>query len=200
VAYTPLGVPHPIPPQGWRPVPPPVAPNGQPLAGFGDRFLAYLIDVLILGAISMIWTIPLLIWWFSSMFSAMSRDFDRLEQNPGARPELVLSFTDFWLPYLAFFLASLIFGMLLSYAYFVEYQIRKGQTVGKRTMKLRIIPADPSAILTRTDLVKRWAVERVVAAFVPMFSLLDGLWQLWDKPLQQCLHDKAAGTVVVKTG
>jgi hypothetical protein len=27
---------------------------------------------------------------------------------------------------------------------------------------------------------------------------VDGLWQLWDKPFQQCLHDKAAGTVVVK--
>jgi len=27
---------------------------------------------------------------------------------------------------------------------------------------------------------------------------VDGLWQLWDKPFQQCLHDKAAGTVGVK--
>ncbi|MEU3454082.1 hypothetical protein ABZ671_10820 [Micromonospora sp. NPDC006766] len=26
----------------------------------------------------------------------------------------------------------------------------------------------------------------------------DGFWQLWDKPWQQCLHDKFAGTVVVK--
>jgi hypothetical protein len=28
--------------------------------------------------------------------------------------------------------------------------------------------------------------------------LIDGFWQLWDKPFQQTLHDKAAQTVVVK--
>ena len=33
---------------------------------------------------------------------------------------------------------------------------------------------------------------------MPFFSYLDGLWQLWDKPFLQTLHDKAAQTVVVK--
>jgi hypothetical protein len=32
----------------------------------------------------------------------------------------------------------------------------------------------------------------------PLAGFGDGLWQLWDKPWQQCLHDKFAGTVVVK--
>ena len=41
------------------------------------------------------------------------------------------------------------------------------------------------------------AALAVVEALLPW---LDGLWQLWDKPLRQCLHDKAADTVVVKTG
>ena len=36
--------------------------------------------------------------------------------------------------------------------------------------------------------------------YVPFFSWIDGLWQLWDQPYRQCLHDKWAGTVVVKVG
>jgi hypothetical protein len=83
----------------------------------------------------------------------------------------------------------------------VEYQLRhNGQTVGKRVMKLWVTPVAPAEQLVRTHLVKRWAVQNLVAQVVPFFGLLDGLWQLWDKPLQQCLHDKAAQTVVVKLG
>jgi hypothetical protein len=49
-------------------------------------------------------------------------------------------------------------------------------------------------------LVKRWAVQWAAGSVVPLLHYLDGFWQLWDKPLQQCLHDKAANTVVVKVG
>jgi TctA family transporter len=38
----------------------------------------------------------------------------------------------------------------------------------------------------------------IIGILVGVFVLVNVLWQLWDKPLQQCLHDKAAGTVVVK--
>ena len=41
-------------------------------------------------------------------------------------------------------------------------------------------------------LAKRFLVQDVAGSFVPFFSWLDGLWQLWDKPYQQCLHDKFA--------
>ncbi len=34
---------------------------------------------------------------------------------------------------------------------------------------------------------------------VPFFYLLDLLWQLWDQPYRQCLHDKITNTIVVRT-
>jgi hypothetical protein len=46
-------------------------------------------------------------------------------------------------------------------------------------------------------LVKRLAVT-IGCYFVPGLYYLDGLWQLWDKPYQQCLHDKWPRTGVVK--
>src|SRR6185437_7639087 len=47
------------PPPGYRLVaPPPVSPGGQPLADFGNRLLAYLIDVAILTAVMLIVALP----------------------------------------------------------------------------------------------------------------------------------------------
>ena len=37
-----------------------------------------------------------------------------------------------------------------------------------------------------------------VLVVVPFLALVDGLWQLNDKPYRQTLHDKAAGTIVIK--
>ncbi len=188
-------------PAGWRPpLPPPLAPNGQPLGSFGDRLLAFLIDALIMFAIALVWTVPIMIWWMSTVFNAMSLNVHRLQEDPNARPDFMFSFADFWLPYLVFIVTSIGLGLLLTYVYLVEYQLRRGQTIGKRAMKLRVVPVDPAAALTRSHLVKRWLVERVATSFVPLLGWVDGLWQLWDKPFQQCLHDKAAQTVVVKVG
>ena len=76
---------------------------------------------------------------------------------------------------------------------------RTGQTIGKKVMKIRIVPIDPTATLTRGAAAKRYLVEFVAGSLVPFLSAtLDGFWQLWDKPYQQTLHDKAAKTVVIK--
>jgi len=52
--------------------------------------------------------------------------------------------------------------------------------------------------LTRAVAVRRWLVDSLGAQLVPFLHLLDGLWQRWDQPYRQCLHDKAADTAVVK--
>jgi hypothetical protein len=48
----------------------------------------------------------------------------------------------------------------------------------------------PSARLTRIMTIKPYLVL--------FLAIIDGLWQLWDKPYLQTRHDKAAETVVVK--
>lgn len=187
-AYQPLG----------QPLGVPLAPNGLPLASFGDRLLAFLLDGLIAGAISMVVTLPVSFIWMFSFVATMEEQTQNYDvYGQPVPPDFLALFG----PMMIFFAVIFGFTLVFTYLYYVEYQLRKGgQTVGKKTMKIRIVMANPAEVLDRGALTKRWAVERVVGLFVPFFSYLDGFWQLWDKPLQQCLHDKAARTVVVKVG
>ncbi|MBM0255961.1 RDD family protein [Micromonospora sp. 4G55] len=169
----------------------PLAPNGQPLASFGDRLLAVLIDGLVLMAACMVVIVPAVIAffvWVTPDLTATAPD-GTLQSDP---------FTDFLLPFLALEAAILLFSIGITYLFHVEMMFKTGQTVGKRVMKLRVVPIDPTQTLDRKAAAKRWLAHQVGGSFIPGFSYVDGLWQLWDKPWQQCLHDKFARTVVVK--
>lgn len=195
-------VPHGAPPgyQGPYQYPPPyqapVAPNGQPLPEFTQRLLAYILDALIVTGVAMVFLIPLYIVWIVAFF-----DWANDLGQPGtAPPEPTDMFTEFLLPIIGVAVAALVITMAITYVYHVEMMFRSGQTVGKRVMKLRVVPLDPTKQLTRADAAKRFLIEWGGGSFIPAFSYLDGLWQLWDKPYRQCLHDKWPKTVVVRIG
>ncbi|MEV0215318.1 RDD family protein [Micromonospora sp. NPDC050695] len=190
--YAPPG----YPPPPWPVTPPPaLSPGGQPLASFGDRLLAWLIDTALASIVSLVLFMPvfLVLWW--RMFSEMTRT------NPDGtlvEPDPATFFTQFFLPMLLFQLGLLVVLLGLYWLYHVEYLKRGGQTLGKKLMKLRVVPLDPTGTLDRRMAGRRWLVQYLACSLAPGLSYADGLWQLWDKPWQQCLHDKFAGTVVVK--
>ena len=181
----------PYPPPGWRPIPPPpLSPGGQPLADFGTRLLAYLIDAAIISAVLMVLALPVMAIFISTQFDRFS------ELGPyGPEPDVI---RDFIGPLLLIELGLILAVLVIYYVYNVELMYRSGQTVGKKAMKVRVVPIDPAATLTRTMATKRYLVESVAGLLIPFFIYLDGLWQLWDKPYQQTLHDKFAQTVVIK--
>ncbi|MBQ0988943.1 RDD family protein [Micromonospora sp. H61] len=194
--YAPPGY---APPQ-WHagppgPLPPQLSPSGQPLASFTDRLLAWLIDTALASAVSLALFSPffLILWW--RMFTEMTQtnpDGTFVEPEPGT------FFVDFFLPILLLHLGLLVVMLGFYWLYHVEYLKRGGQTLGKKVMKLRVVPFDPTHTLDRRMAGRRWLVQYLAASLVPGLSYADGFWQLWDKPWQQCLHDKFAATVVVK--
>ncbi|MGC4747729.1 RDD family protein [Micromonospora sp. DT201] len=194
--YAPPGY---APPQ-WHagppgPLPPPLSPSGQPLASFTDRLLAWLIDSALASAVSLALFSPFffILWW--RMFTEMTQtnpDGTFVEPDPGT------FFVDFFLPMILLQLGLLVLMLGLYWLYHVEYLKRGGQTLGKKVMKLRVVPIDPTHTLNRRMAGRRWLVQYLAGSLVPGISYVDGFWQLGDKPWQQCLHDKFAATVVVK--
>jgi uncharacterized RDD family membrane protein YckC len=175
------------PPYGYGGPPQPMSPGGQPLADFGNRLLAKIIDSAILGAAIMLIFLPV----YGIYLYGVMNSIDETDPNP---------FADVIGPFLIIYAGILLVDLLILYLYHVEYMHRGGQTLGKRIMKLKVVPIDPNLRLTRGMAAKRYLVETICGLVVPMFSYLDGFWQLWDKPYQQTLHDKFAETVVVKVG
>jgi uncharacterized RDD family membrane protein YckC len=169
----------------------PRAPNGMPLANFGDRLLAFLIDAAVFFGLALVLAIPMVIGMVLVIAGAAASSSADTEPSAGLL---------FGVP-LLIELVYILLILVAQYVYHVEMFGHTGVTWGKRAMKLQIIRTDdPSAPLNRGVLAKRWAVQNLVGVIVPFFSWIDGLWQLWDKPYQQCLHDKAAATIVVKVG
>ncbi|WP_433371444.1 RDD family protein [Actinoplanes sp. CA-142083] len=167
--------------------PPPVSPAGVPLADFGTRLLAYIIDALLVGAVAFVY---LIVAGIILGLSLAGQGFS--EDDPFAL------LAELWLPLLFIELGFFVLYLLVYYLYEVEFMHRTGQTLGKKAMKIKVVAIDPSARLTRGMATRRYLVQQVAGMFVPFFSYVDGLWQLWDKPYLQTLHDKAAQTVVVK--
>ncbi|MDI5969095.1 RDD family protein [Streptomyces sp. SL13] len=141
----------------------PGGPGSLPLASAGDRFLARLIDGLVLLI-----------------------------------PVVIISFT----------IGAGIIGYVIIGLLYFGYEgammlTQNGQTVGKKVMKTRVVDAATFGRPTDGGLWTRAAVYGLPVAVYcvgSLFMLVNVLWQLWDKPLQQCLHDKVAKTVVVKEG
>jgi uncharacterized RDD family membrane protein YckC len=166
----------------------PTAPNGAPLADVGSRFLARLLDGLILGVISSVLLIPVMIIYVVAIASSITQSADGQTANVNGAG--VGAAFGVWL-------IALVLIWVIQYVYEVEMTKRTGQTIGKKALKIAAVPLEPGRPLDRGTMAKRWLVSGP-AGIVPGLGLINVLWCLWDKPFRQCLHDKFARTVVIK--
>jgi len=94
-----------------------------------------------------------------------------------------------------------VLSLLMAGAYYAVLNgSAMGQTFGKRVFGIQVRDAAGAG---GTIGVQRAALRYVtvglfrVVPFFLLFTLLDGLWPLWDRH-RQALHDKIAGSVVVR--
>lgn len=92
---------------------------------------------------------------------------------------------------------------LLVLAVFIAYETfmlsSRGRTLGKQLLGIGVLALGDGRFPSTARSLVRAVVYHVAGTACCIFWLVDVLWQFWDQPYRQCVHDKAAGTVVVRT-
>ena len=201
----PVGDPRHGPPPGWPyPTwpgrPPEPRPHGLPLASFGARLAARLIDlgiVLVLIVVVTRWFVVRLV----DEVSAPVNEFVRRIQEQDRTNEPLPAAGD---QTGSLIVVILLIATLLWLAYEVPSMAANGQTFGKRLMGIRAVPVEADAPLGFARALRRWNTLGLptllwyCCGLGLLLQLIDALSPLFDHPLRQALHDKRAQTVVVK--
>lgn len=178
----------------WAPQPFVPTAHGYPLAGWWRRLAGWFIDGFVVGLVTSLLLSPLESAYTERLQSWLD---DLLNQRPTA---------GFPAPDTAFVLAG-----LASFALYVLYEAvctsRWGRTLGKQLLGMRVLSVDHPQRLTVRQACVRGIVKYVgqlgnlhpFAAVAGLFTLVDGLWPLSDAARRQSLHDKAAGSVVIRS-
>jgi uncharacterized RDD family membrane protein YckC len=169
------------------------------LAEWWQRLLARLVD----GVILVILTSPLWVTALLSLFRRVQRlasQYPDLSQ-PAAAQAFNTGVSQMMTGMTGTFLLLGLGVAAVSFGYdWIQHGLW-GQTIGKRVMGTKVVTADTRAPISGQSACGRAAVYALIPA-VPsvgaLFALVNESWLLWD-PRRQCLHDKAASTVVVKT-
>lgn len=171
-------------------------------AGWGWRALASVIDgflVQVLAAILSIRYIARLVEIFGDYASAAQAAQSRGVTGPDGG-ELLSQASG---PFLAMTLIYLGVTLLFEVGFIATFQA----TPGKMLLHLYVEPRDGGGPVGFGRAVARWGVKvgvnvlnviPLAGLVVTVFWFLDRLWPLWD-PHNQALHDKSAGTIVVRT-
>lgn len=179
----------------------PTTPDGGPLASWWQRVGACLLDGLLTSVVSFALGFPFLV----KVFHAMQHEFDKMTDaiDKGRPAPDFTIYGEVWGPLIGFVAITLCVVL----AYHALLLRLRGATLGMRAAGIAVRRRDqPGRLPWKTALVRvvtqyvapgLLRVVPVVGALATIYTLLDDLWPLWDDN-RQALHDKLAGTVVVR--
>jgi uncharacterized RDD family membrane protein YckC len=188
----------------WAPPPDVVqSQSGMRFADVGPRFVAWLVDVLIIGILGSILSAPVYIAMlgdidWESMFTAAQAG------NPFVMDGSLVA---------ASFAASVISTVLYAVYFVFLWSSGSRATLGMRIFRQQIGNAADGATLTLAQAFKRWLAMGYWVSLlgaIPLLGSITGLAQLvwWivllvttgSSPTRQGSHDKFANTAIVQTG
>ncbi|WP_431925359.1 RDD family protein [Micromonospora wenchangensis] len=192
----PPGWPYPT----WPGRPPEPRPHGVPLAGYGARLLARLVDfgvVFALNAVVNGW----FVWRYFEETAPYLREAVRRAMAGDSSQEGLPAIGE---QASGLQIAILVIATALWFAYEVPTMASGGQTLGKRLLRIRAVPVDADQPLGFGRATRRWSTMGMptllwfCCGFGLLLQFVDAVSALFDHPLRQALHDKRAQTVVVQ--
>ncbi|WP_433530157.1 RDD family protein [Micromonospora sp. CA-263727] len=201
----PTGEPGQGPPPGWPyPTwpgrPPEPRPHGLPLASYGARLTARLIDFGVVLALNVLvngW----FVWRYAQEISPFLNEAGRRVQAQDRTTEPLPQWGE---QAGSLLVVILLIATMLWLAYEVPSMAANGQTFGKRVLRIKAVPVEADAPLGFGRALRRWNTLGLptllwyCCGLGLLLQLIDALSPLFDHPLRQALHDKRAQTLVVQ--
>ena len=166
----------------------PMSPQGRPLASWGKRVGAALIDGLVVGIPATLLMVLLGVGTFASEDLACTTDpVTGLTECTGGGS----------------FVTKILLSYVIVFALIIAYQIyfngnERGQTIGKRALNIQVRDEASGGPIGYGKAALRVLVGFALGFLCGIGQIVDLLFPLWD-PKRQTLHDKAANTLVVET-
>jgi uncharacterized RDD family membrane protein YckC len=184
-----------------RPTFGPTTPDGVPLSGWWRRVGARILDQIIVYVMAL----PLTIYFWIQAGGEFADELDRAmdASRAGRDPGTFNPSGDFFQSLLVASLITLVVAIVYE-AFFLR---RTGATWGKQALGIKVRLREYDGQLAWATITRRLGFMQGLALLgtIPLIGIIAGLagllnylWPLWDKG-NQALHDKFAGTNVVKT-
>jgi uncharacterized RDD family membrane protein YckC len=178
-----------------RPVPLSTTEDGVPLSSWGRRAVARILDGVVVNAIALLVAFPVTAEVVGLLRDQFTQGLQAAQAGAAASSA---GFTD---PRLvrAAGIISLV-ELVVSLVYELGFLLWRQATPGKLLLGLRVRRWAPGARLTPTVVARRWLASEGASTLPSVgyvYYLIDVLWPLLD-PRRQALHDKFAGTSVVR--
>jgi uncharacterized RDD family membrane protein YckC len=207
-AEVPPSVPTPPPrqvPPGWsyhprsRPGPAP-KPHGYPLATLGARVVARVVDIIAVFLLNAAVNGWFVVQYVEEVWPMLSEGWRRSLAGETSMEDLPQPGEQAG----TLQLVILLLAAALWFAYEVPAVANSGQTLGKRLLRIKVVRLDNAVQpLGFGRSIRRWNPMGIGFLAWSCFclglalNLVDFVYALYDRPLQQTLHDKYAQTVVV---
>ena len=167
----------------------PLSPQGRPLASWGKRVGAAIIDGLVIGIPA--WLLMMLLG-----FGAFASEDLTCETDPVTG---IYECTGGG----GSFVTKLLLSYVVVFALIIAYQVYfngndRGQTIGKRALNIQVRDEATGGPIGYGKAALRVLVAFGLGFLCGIGQVVDLLFPLWD-PKRQTLHDKAANSLVVET-
>jgi uncharacterized RDD family membrane protein YckC len=163
--------------------------GGATLASYGQRAIAYLLDGIVQGVV----LVPFAMWLEWPVYQDLSA---ALDANGGQLTQAMLD--TFVQRAQQYSLWVTIAALVVTALYAVPQVALYGRTLGKRVVGLRVQSIDGAGVISWRQSLLRWMIQGAGWLICSLLLLIDLLWPLWDRPLRQAIHDKAARTIVIR--
>ncbi len=171
--------------------------HGMPIAPMWSRLVARLIDILVVLGLNVLVNGWFAYQYWKEIYPEIASAFRATMANEKVEPLTASS----RLSYLE--IVIIVLAAALWFAYEVPSIAGSGQTLGKRAMRIKVMRQESTEPVGFGRAIRRWNPLGLptlmwYCGIGFLLQIADGLSPLFDWPLRRALHDRSAGTVVVR--